>query len=157
MLYAFRHQKQISLDGTSEVASKICSILGSDCSFTQKPIDGKLHKIPCLQFSFSNDNTILSESVESAVNLISDSVCSVLLDTIIKGIQIDLRIRIFPWEFRLPDMFRLNHVQMKIHFLIEVIFYGPHVAPAHVEGIVLIEEIVSDVIWFFIFIPIAHF
>jgi hypothetical protein len=46
---------------------------------------------------------------------------------------------------------------MKIHFSIEVIFYGPHVAPAHVEGIVLIEEIVSDVIWFFIFIPIAHF
>ncbi|XP_062224054.1 DNA-directed RNA polymerase V subunit 1-like [Phragmites australis] len=56
-----------------------------DCSFAQKPIDGKLHKIPCLQFSFSDDNTILSESVERAVNVIADSVCSVFLDTIIKG------------------------------------------------------------------------
>ena len=41
--------------------------------------------IPCVQFSFSDDNTILSESVERAVNVIADSVCSVLLDTIIKG------------------------------------------------------------------------
>ncbi|TVU33434.1 hypothetical protein EJB05_25251, partial [Eragrostis curvula] len=56
-----------------------------DCSFTQKPIDGKLQKIPCLQFCFSDVNTILSESIEKAVNLIADSVCSVLLDTIIKG------------------------------------------------------------------------
>jgi hypothetical protein len=30
---------------------------------------------------------------------------------------------------------------MKIHFSIEVIFFGPHVALTHVEGIVLIEEI----------------
>ena len=50
------------------------------------PIDGKLHKVPCVQFSFSDDNTVLSESVERAVNVIADSVCSVLLDTIIKGI-----------------------------------------------------------------------
>ncbi|XP_066321217.1 DNA-directed RNA polymerase V subunit 1-like [Miscanthus floridulus] len=56
-----------------------------DCSFTQMPIDGKLHKVPCVQFSFSDDNTVLSESVERAVNVIADSVCSVLLDTIIKG------------------------------------------------------------------------
>ncbi|KAL6888501.1 hypothetical protein ACP4OV_009527 [Aristida adscensionis] len=55
-----------------------------DCSFTQKPVDGKLHKIPCLQFTFSEDNSILSESVERAVNVIADSVYSVLLDTIIK-------------------------------------------------------------------------
>ena len=48
--------------------------------------DGKLHKVPCVQFSFSDDNTVLSESVERAVNVIADSVCSVLLDTIIKGI-----------------------------------------------------------------------
>ncbi|KAG2648561.1 DNA-directed RNA polymerase V subunit 1-like [Panicum virgatum] len=56
-----------------------------DCSFGQNPVDGYLHMIPCVQFSFSDDNTILSESVERAVNVISDSVCSVLLDTIIKG------------------------------------------------------------------------
>ncbi|XP_062218221.1 DNA-directed RNA polymerase V subunit 1-like [Phragmites australis] len=124
------HQKQISLDGTSETAptlvghihldkaqlerinistqdilqkcqevsvrygkkkGHLCHLFKKitfatcDCSFTQKPIDGKLHKIPCLQFSFSDDNTILSESVERAVNVLADSVCSVLLDTIIKG------------------------------------------------------------------------
>ncbi|KAL6629149.1 hypothetical protein ACP70R_028914 [Stipagrostis hirtigluma subsp. patula] len=56
-----------------------------DCSFTQEPFSGKLHKVPCLQFTFSDDNTILSESVERAVNVIADSVCSVLLDTIVKG------------------------------------------------------------------------
>ncbi|PUZ74086.1 hypothetical protein GQ55_1G036800 [Panicum hallii var. hallii] len=56
-----------------------------DCSFGQNPVDGYLHMIPCVQFSFSDDNTILSESVERAVNVIADSVCSVLLDTIIKG------------------------------------------------------------------------
>uniref|UniRef100_A0ACD5V8S4 Uncharacterized protein n=1 Tax=Avena sativa TaxID=4498 RepID=A0ACD5V8S4_AVESA len=53
-----------------------------DCSFTQKPIDGK---VPCLQFSFSEDIPMLSESVEKAVNVLADSVCGVLLDTIIKG------------------------------------------------------------------------
>lgn len=58
-----------------------------DCSFTQMPIDVNLHTIPCVQFSFSDDNTntLLSESVERAVNVIADSVCSVLLDIIIKG------------------------------------------------------------------------
>ncbi|KAF8776332.1 hypothetical protein HU200_003555 [Digitaria exilis] len=56
-----------------------------DCSFAQNPIDGNLHMIPCVQFSFSDDKTILSESIERAVNVIADSVCSVLLDTIIKG------------------------------------------------------------------------
>jgi len=61
-------------------------ILCSDCSFTQMPISGKLHKVPCVQFSFSDESTVLSESVERAVNVIADSVCSVLLDTIIKGI-----------------------------------------------------------------------
>ncbi|AQK60576.1 DNA-directed RNA polymerase V subunit 1 [Zea mays] len=55
-----------------------------DCSFTQMPIDGKLHKVPCVQFAFSDD-IVLSESIERAVNVIADSVCSVLLDTIIKG------------------------------------------------------------------------
>ncbi|XP_047078712.1 DNA-directed RNA polymerase V subunit 1-like [Lolium rigidum] len=53
-----------------------------DCSFTQKPIDGK---VPCLQFSFSEDIPMLSESVEKAVNVLADSICGVLLDTIIKG------------------------------------------------------------------------
>ncbi|XP_006646896.1 DNA-directed RNA polymerase V subunit 1 [Oryza brachyantha] len=56
-----------------------------DCSFTQKLIDGKLAKVPCLQFFFPESNTMLSESVEGAVNLLADSVCGVLLNTIIKG------------------------------------------------------------------------
>ncbi|CAN6243084.1 unnamed protein product [Urochloa humidicola] len=56
-----------------------------DCSFAQNPVDGYLHVTPCVQFSFSDDNTILSESVERAVNVIAESICSVLLDTIIKG------------------------------------------------------------------------
>lgn len=57
-----------------------------DCSFTQKPmIDGKLPKVPCLQFSFSEDIPMLSESVERAVSVLANSLCDVLLDTIIKG------------------------------------------------------------------------
>ncbi|KAL5213175.1 hypothetical protein ABZP36_024022 [Zizania latifolia] len=56
-----------------------------DCSFTQKMIDGNLPKVPCLQFFFSDNSTMLSESVERAVNILADSVCGVLLNTIIKG------------------------------------------------------------------------
>ncbi|KAG8069778.1 hypothetical protein GUJ93_ZPchr0006g43953 [Zizania palustris] len=56
-----------------------------DCSFTQKIIDGNLPKVPCLQFFFSDNSTMLSESVERAVNILADSVCGVLLNTIIKG------------------------------------------------------------------------
>uniref|UniRef100_A0A0E0CFS0 DNA-directed RNA polymerase n=1 Tax=Oryza meridionalis TaxID=40149 RepID=A0A0E0CFS0_9ORYZ len=58
--------------------------LGSDCSFTQKLVDGKLPKLPCLQF-FVSDNMIVSESVERAVSVLADSLCGVLLNTIIKG------------------------------------------------------------------------
>ena len=57
-----------------------------DYSITQMATNEMLHKVPGVQFSFSDDNTILSESIERAVNVIADSVCSVLLDTIIKGI-----------------------------------------------------------------------
>ncbi|XP_044951359.1 DNA-directed RNA polymerase V subunit 1 isoform X2 [Hordeum vulgare subsp. vulgare] len=53
-----------------------------DCSFTQKPGD---EKVPCLQFSFSEDIPMLSDSVEKAVNVLADSLCSVLLEIIIKG------------------------------------------------------------------------
>ena len=42
-----------------------------------------LHKVPCVQFSFSNDNTVLSESVERAVNVMVDSVGSVFSTIII--------------------------------------------------------------------------
>ncbi|XP_052145508.1 DNA-directed RNA polymerase V subunit 1 [Oryza glaberrima] len=55
-----------------------------DCSFTQKLVDGKLPKLPCLQF-FVSDNMIVSESVERAVSVLADSLCGVLLNTIIKG------------------------------------------------------------------------
>jgi len=37
---------------------------GRNCPITQMPTDGKLHNVPCVQFSFSNDNTVLSESIE---------------------------------------------------------------------------------------------
>ncbi|KAF2943116.1 DNA-directed RNA polymerase V subunit 1 [Oryza sativa Japonica Group] len=55
-----------------------------DCLFTQKLVDGKLPKLPCLQF-FVSDNMIVSESVERAVSVLADSLCGVLLNTIIKG------------------------------------------------------------------------
>ena len=35
-----------------------------DCQITPMPTDETLHKVPCVQFSFSNDNTILSKSIE---------------------------------------------------------------------------------------------
>uniref|UniRef100_A0A0D9VCB6 DNA-directed RNA polymerase subunit n=1 Tax=Leersia perrieri TaxID=77586 RepID=A0A0D9VCB6_9ORYZ len=115
------YQKQISLDGTSEVApslighvhldrahleridiniedilQKCQDVSGKygkkkghlshlDCSFTQKLTEGKLQKVPCLRFFFSDSNQMLSESVERAVNVLADSVCGVLLSTIIKG------------------------------------------------------------------------
>jgi hypothetical protein len=37
------------------------------------PTDGKLHNVPCVQFSFSDNNIVLSESVEGMVNVIADS------------------------------------------------------------------------------------
>ena len=42
------------------------------------PTDGKLHNVPCVQFCFSNDNMVLSESIERAVNVIADFVGSVV-------------------------------------------------------------------------------
>ena len=45
----------------------------------------KLHNVPCVQFSFSNDNTVLSESVEWAVNVIADSIDSLFSMIIIWG------------------------------------------------------------------------
>jgi DNA-directed RNA polymerase-5 subunit 1 len=38
------------------------------------PTDGKLHIAPRVQFSFSDANTVLSESVEGTVKVIADSV-----------------------------------------------------------------------------------
>ena len=43
------------------------------------PTDGKLHNVPFVQFSFSNDNIVLSKSVEGAVNVIANSVDSAIL------------------------------------------------------------------------------
>ena len=48
-----------------------------NCPITQMPTDETLHKVPCVQFSFSNDNMVLSESIERVVNVIADSVDSV--------------------------------------------------------------------------------
>jgi hypothetical protein len=47
-----------------------------DCSLTKMPTDGKLHIVPCVQFSFFDNNTIFSMSVEGAVNAIAESVGS---------------------------------------------------------------------------------
>jgi hypothetical protein len=38
------------------------------------PTDGKLHIAPRVQFSFSDANTILYESIEGTVKVIADSV-----------------------------------------------------------------------------------
>ena len=45
--------------------------------------DGKLHNVPCVQCSFSDNSTVLPESVEWAVNVIADSVDSAFSTTII--------------------------------------------------------------------------
>ena len=37
-------------------------------------IDGKLHNVPCVQFSVSDDNIVLPESVEKVANVIADFV-----------------------------------------------------------------------------------
>ena len=47
------------------------------------PTDEILQKVPCVHFSFSNDNTILSESVERDMNVIANYVGSVFLMIII--------------------------------------------------------------------------
>ena len=56
-----------------------------DYSITQMATNEMLHKVPGVQFSFSDDNTILSESIERAVNVIADSVDSAFLMIIIWG------------------------------------------------------------------------
>ena len=54
-----------------------------DYSITQMATNEMLHKVPGVQFSFSDDNTILSESIERAMNVIADSVDSAFLMIII--------------------------------------------------------------------------
>jgi DNA-directed RNA polymerase-5 subunit 1 len=50
------------------------SIPVMDYSLTQMPTDGKLHIVPHVQFSFSDANTVLSESIEGTVKVIANSV-----------------------------------------------------------------------------------
>jgi DNA-directed RNA polymerase-5 subunit 1 len=38
--------------------------------------------VPCVQFSFSDDNTVLSVSVEGSVNVIADAVGFVFLSNV---------------------------------------------------------------------------
>jgi DNA-directed RNA polymerase-5 subunit 1 len=52
-------------------------------SILQISTNGKLLVVPYVQFSFSDDNTVLSESVEGLVNVIADSVGFVFLPTVI--------------------------------------------------------------------------
>jgi DNA-directed RNA polymerase-5 subunit 1 len=53
-----------------------------DYSLTQTPTDGKLHIAPRVQFSFSDANTVLSESIEGTVKVIVDSVGSGFLSNV---------------------------------------------------------------------------
>ena len=64
-----------SCQETGLLAEGVCVV--GDCQITQMPTDETLHKVPCVQFSLSNDNTVLSELVDRAVNVIADSVGSV--------------------------------------------------------------------------------
>ncbi|XBI44264.1 hypothetical protein VPH35_108919 [Triticum aestivum] len=68
--------------GTLGLLFKNISFSTCDCSFTRKLSDGKAS---CLQFSFLEYIPMLSDSVEKAVNVLTDSLCSVLLETVIKG------------------------------------------------------------------------
>ena len=51
-----------SCQETGLLAEGVCT--AGDCQITQMPTDETLHKVPCVQFSFSNENTVLSESIE---------------------------------------------------------------------------------------------
>ena len=62
-------------------AEGVC--IAGDCQITQMPTDEMLHKVPCVQFSFSNDNTVLSEPIEWVVNVIADSIGSAFSTIII--------------------------------------------------------------------------
>ena len=54
--------KNPSCQETSLLAEGVC--IAGDCPITQMPTDEMLHKVLGVQFSFSNDNTVLTESVE---------------------------------------------------------------------------------------------
>ena len=69
-----------SCQETGLPAKGVCAV--GDYSTTQMPTEETLQKVPCVQFSFSNDNTILSESIEWAMNVIADSVGSAFLTII---------------------------------------------------------------------------
>ena len=66
-----------SCQETGLLAEGVC--VAGDCQITQMLTDEMLQKVPCVQFSFSNDNTVLSESVDRAVNVIANSVGSAFL------------------------------------------------------------------------------
>ena len=62
-MYMNNHAPQNpSCQETSLPTEGICA--AGDYSTTQMPTKETLHKVPCVQFSFSNDNTVLSEFVE---------------------------------------------------------------------------------------------
>jgi DNA-directed RNA polymerase-5 subunit 1 len=50
--------------------------------FLQISTNGTLLKVSCVQFSFSDDNTVLSEFVEGSANVIADSVGFVFLPNV---------------------------------------------------------------------------
>ena len=62
-MYMNNHAPQNpSCQETGLPAEGVCA--AGDYSTTQMPTEETLHKVSCVQFSFSNDNTLLSESIE---------------------------------------------------------------------------------------------
>jgi DNA-directed RNA polymerase-5 subunit 1 len=51
-------------------------------SLIQMPTNGKLHIAPRVQFSFSDANTVLSESIEGTMKVIADSIGSGFLPNV---------------------------------------------------------------------------
>ncbi|XP_073010574.1 DNA-directed RNA polymerase V subunit 1 isoform X2 [Typha latifolia] len=62
------------------------TLTASECCSTQKPNSDILSHVPCLQFSHCDGNaTPCFESFERAVHVLANTICPILLDTIIKG------------------------------------------------------------------------
>ncbi|KAG1358867.1 DNA-directed RNA polymerase V subunit 1 [Cocos nucifera] len=58
----------------------------SECCCTRQPDVGNLSPFPCLQFSYCDQSaTPDCESLEGAIHVMANTICPILLDTIIKG------------------------------------------------------------------------
>ncbi|CAD5181109.1 unnamed protein product [Musa acuminata subsp. malaccensis] len=56
------------------------------CCSIKQPSDGNLCHLPCLQFSYADANASQNNiSLERAIHVMSETICPILLDTIVKG------------------------------------------------------------------------